>query len=179
MVSDGQEYRLSIPIKSQFAVEDINAPVSTDNSLSNLRPKVFLDAMFVDVMPYVGKPNMKAGFEEQVEGTHSYYVFSFFDTSAGDFLQPIEKIWIDRSNLQVGRKQIFAKDGTLEEEVEYQDYINNAQGIAYPKVINLHRPIEDFSVKMTFQQTTMNEKMDEKIFELPRPDGYKIVRLAK
>ena len=28
MVSDGQQYRLSIPIKNQFAVEDVNAPVN-------------------------------------------------------------------------------------------------------------------------------------------------------
>lgn len=178
MVSDGQEYRLSIPIKSQFAVEDINAPVSTDNSLSNLRPRIFLDALFVDVTPYVNNPNVRAGFEEQVEGTHSYYVFSFFDTSAPDFLRLMEKIWIDRTDLEVGKKQIFGKDGRLEEEVEYDDYVH-ADEIPYPKKITLRRPVEDFSVKMTFQKTTMNEKLDEKIFELPRPDGYEVVHLTK
>ena len=178
MVSDGQEYRLSIPIKSQYAVEDINAPISTDNSLSNLRPSIFLDALFVDVMPYIGKPNVKIGFEESVVGPHSYYVFSFYDISEGDFLKVKEKIWIDRTNLEVGKKEMFGKDGKLEEEVEYENYIP-VNGISYPKVINLHRPIEDFSVKMTFQQTTMNEKLEEKLFELPRPEGYKIVRLTK
>jgi outer membrane lipoprotein-sorting protein len=178
MVSDGQEYRLSIPIKSQFVVENIDAPVRTDNSLSSLRPSIFLDALFVDVTPYVNNPNVKTGFEEAVVGTHSYYVFSFYDTSNGDFLKLIEKIWVDRTNLEVGRKQIFGKDGRLEEEVEYEDYAT-MQGITYPKTISFNRPVEEISVKLTFSQTTMNEKLDEKLFELPRPDGYKTVHLTK
>jgi outer membrane lipoprotein-sorting protein len=126
----------------------------------------------------VNKPNVKPSFEERVVGTHSYYVFSFYDTSNGDFLKLIEKIWVDRTNLEVGRKEIFGKDGRLEEEVEYQDY-STVQGITYPKVISFNRPVEEVSVKLTFQQTTMNEKLDEKLFELPRPDGYKTVHLTK
>jgi outer membrane lipoprotein-sorting protein len=177
MVSDGQQYRLSIPIKNQFAIEDVNAPISAKSSLSDLRPQVFLDGLFVDVMPYLSKDSIKALFEEAVVGVHSYYVFSFFDLASSE-PQLLEKLWIDRTNLDVSRKQIFGREGRLETDVEYQDY-HREDGIPYPKIIVIHRPIEDFSVKLTLQQTTMNEKLDANIFELPRPEGSELVQLTK
>jgi outer membrane lipoprotein-sorting protein len=177
MVSDGQEYRLSIPIKNQFAIENVNAPISPKSSLSNLRPQIFLDGLFVDVRRHLDKATVKALFEEAVVGIHSYYVFSFFDTANAE-PELLEKIWIDRTNLDVSRKQVFSREGRLETDVEYQDY-HNEDGIQYPKVIVIHRPIEDFSVRLTFQQTTMNEKLDAKIFELPQPDGSELVQLTK
>ena len=177
MVSDGQEYRLSIPIKNQFAIENVNAPISPKSSLSNLRPQIFLDGLFVDVSRHMDKATVKALFEEAVVGIHSYYVFSFFDTANAE-PELLEKIWIDRTNLDVSRKQVFSREGRLETDVEYQDY-HNEDGIRYPKVIVIHRPIEDFSVRLTFQQTTMNEKLDAKIFELPQPDGSELVQLTK
>ena len=175
MVSDGQQYRLSIPIKNQFAIEDVNAPISPDSSLSNLRPQIFLDGLFVDITQYENKQPL---FEEAVVGTHSYYVFSFFDNS-GSEPQLQEKLWIDRNDMmEVSRKQLFDKEGRLETDVDYQNYAGEG-GQRYPKVIIIHRPIEDFTVKMTFQQTTMNEKLDAKIFDLPRPEGSKLVQVRK
>ena len=174
MVSDGQQYRLSIPIKNQFAIEDVNAPISADSSLNNLRPQIFLDGLFVDITRYENKQPL---FEETVVGTHSYYVFSFFDNSDSE-PQLLEKLWIDRTDMEVSRKQVFGKDGRLETDVDYQNYAGEG-GQRYPKVIIIHRPIEDFTVKMTFQQTTMNEKLDAKIFDLPRPEGSKLVQVRK
>ena len=174
MVSDGQQYRLSIPIKNQFAIEDVNAPISPDSSLSNLRPQIFLDGLFVDITQYENKQPL---FEEAVVGTHSYYVFSFFDNSDSE-PQLLEKLWIDRTDMEVSRKQVFGKDGRLETDVDYQNYAGEV-GKRYPNAIIIHRPIEDFTVKMTFQQTTMNEKLDAKIFDLPRPEGSKLVQVRK
>jgi outer membrane lipoprotein-sorting protein len=177
MVSDGLQYRVSVPVKNLFAIEDVNAPVSTKNSMINLRPKVFLDALFVDVMPYLNKPNVNRLFEEAVVGIRSYYIFTFVDTT-GPELQLLEKIWIDRTDLQVGRKQIFGKDGRMEQDVEYQEY-HQESGIPYPKTVVIRRPVEEFTVKLTFQQTTMNEKLDAKVFELPRPEGSQLMQLTQ
>ena len=174
MVSDGQQYRLSIPIKNQFAIEDVNAPISADSSLNNLRPQIFLDGLFIDITRFEKKQPL---FEEAVVGTHSYYVFSFFDNSDSE-PQLLEKLWIDRTDMEVSRKQVFGKDGRVETDVDYQNYTGEA-GMRYPKAIIIHRPIEDFTVKMTFQQTTMNEKLDAKIFDLPRPEGSKLLQVRK
>jgi outer membrane lipoprotein-sorting protein len=174
MVSDGNQYRLSIPIKNQFAIEDVNAPISPNSSFSNLRPQIFLDGLLVDITPYENKQTL---FEEAVVGTHSYYVFSFFDSSDSE-PQLLQKLWIDRTDMEVSRKQIFGKDGRLETDVDYQNYVGD-DAKWYPKVIVIHRPIEDFTVKMTFEQTTMNDKLDAKVFELPRPEGSELVQVRK
>jgi outer membrane lipoprotein-sorting protein len=176
MVSDGQQYRLSIPIKNQFAIESVNSPISANSSLSNLRPQIFLDGLFVDVGHFADKPNVKSFLEESVSGTHSYYVFTFVDTEGAE-AQLLQKVWIDRSDLQVSRKQVFGKDGRLETDVDYQNYRPQG-GIQFPEVIVIHRPIEEFTVKMTFQEMTMNEKLDAKAFDLPRPDGSELLQLS-
>jgi outer membrane lipoprotein-sorting protein len=176
MVSDGSEYRVSIPIKNQYAVMNVDAPVNPKNSLSNLRPKIFLDGLFVDLTPYENRPSVKSLFEENVEGVRSYYIFTFVDT-AGPELQPLEKIWIDRSNLEVSRKQVFGKEGKVETDVDYLNY-KMRDGLAFPEVIVIHRPVEDFTVKMTFQQLAANEKLEAKVFDLPRPEGSELVPLT-
>jgi len=178
MVSDGHEYRLSIPVKNQYAVANVDAPMNPNSTFSNLRPRIFLDGLFVDIRPYLDKPTSKTPlFEEAVVGVHSYYVFSFFDSSGTD-PQLLEKIWIDRADLQVSRKQLFDKDGKLEQDVDYQEYQREGQ-ILFPKTIVIHRPVEDFTVKMTFQSATMNEKLDAKVFDLPRPSGAQLVQITK
>ena len=64
------------------------------------------------------------------------------------------------------------------QDVEYQEY-HEEDGIRYPKVVVIQRPVEDFTVKLTFQQTTMNEKLEAKIFDLPRPEGSQLVQLTQ
>jgi hypothetical protein len=155
----------------------VNAPIDPENSLSSLRPQIFLDGLLVDVRQYRDNTNVRSIFEEAVVGVRSYYIFSFIDLS-GPEPELLEKIWIDRSDLKVGRKQVFGKDGKLETDVDYLDYPSN-QAIAFPKNIAIHRPNEDLTVKMTFQQTDMNETLEAKVFDLPRPEGAELLQLTK
>ena len=173
MVSDGDQYRVSIPIKNQFAIRSVNEPVSPKSAFSGLRPQTFLDGLFVDITPYLDKPNIRYFNEEVVEGVHSYYVFSFFDIT-NPAAELLEKVWIDRGDLQVSRKQVFGKDGRVDTDVDYQKYYME-EGIAIPKVVVIHRPTEDFTVKMTFQQATLNAALDQTIWDLPRPDGARLL----
>jgi outer membrane lipoprotein-sorting protein len=178
MVSDGQEYRVSIPLKNEFAIEDVNAPIDPKNILSSLRPQIILEGLFVDITELAKKPSVKSFIEEEIVGIRSYYIFSFFDT-ASDEPELLQRIWIDRADLEVSRKQVFGKDGRLEQDVEYQDY-HNENRVSYPKLITIRRPIEGVTLKITFQQTTLNDTLDAKLlFDLPRPEGSKLLQLTK
>jgi len=176
MVSDGKEYRVSVPLKNLYAALDLNAPVNPKNSLSGLRPQIFWDGLFVDVKDYLNNPNVRYIFEEDVIGIHSYYVFTFFDNS-GQEPRLLERIWIDRTELQVARKKVFGQDGRVDTDVEYENY-KLQDGISYPQVVVINRPVEDITVKITFQQTTMNEKLDPKTFDLPMPEGSQPLQLT-
>src|ERR1041385_6132812 len=106
MVSDGVQVRVSIPIKNQFVVGDANAPMNSKTALANLRPQHLLDGLFVDIRPYMSNPQVKSVLEETVEGRRSYYVFSFVNIEGAE-AQLLEKLWIDRTDLQISRKQVF------------------------------------------------------------------------
>lgn len=175
MVSDGREYRVSVPMKNKFLIGDVDAPAKDKNAILNLRPQVLVTGMFVDITPYLNDPQVKSTVEETREGRRSFYVFSFINVARPE-AQLLEKLWIDRLNLQVSRKQVFRNDGKVETDVEYSGY-PAAGDVRYPQVIVIQRPIEDYALKMTFQKTTVNEKLTDEAFNLERPEGSELVRL--
>ena len=176
MVSDGRQYRVSIPVKNQFLVGDVNAPANSKTALANLRPQHLLDGLFIDVRPYLNKAQVKSVLEEAVQGRRSYYVFSFINIG-GSEAQLMEKLWIDRTDMQVSRKQVFAKEGRLETDVEYLDYQSEGAE-SFPQTVVIQRPLEEYTVKMTFLKAAFNQKLADDTFNLERPDGSELVRLT-
>ena len=176
MVSDGGQYRVSIPVKNQFFVGDVNAPANSKTALVNLRPQHLLDGLFIDVRPYLNKAQVKSVLEEAVQGRRSYYVFSFINIG-GSEAQLMEKLWIDRTDMQVSRKQVFAKEGRLETDVEYLDYQSEGAE-SFPQTVVIQRPLEEYTVKMTFQKAAFNQKLADDSFNLERPEGSELVRLT-
>jgi len=176
MVSDGGQYRVSIPVKNQFFVGDVNAPANSKTALVNLRPQHLLDGLFIDVRPYLNKAQVKSVLEEAVQGRRSYYVFSFINIG-GSEAQLMEKLWIDRTDMQVSRKQVFAKEGRLETDVEYLDYQSEGAE-SFPQTVVIQRPLEEYTVKMTFLKAAFNQKLADDTFNLERPDGSELVKLT-
>jgi outer membrane lipoprotein-sorting protein len=180
MVSDGRQYRLSIPIKNQWSEGDVNVRVNSKSPIANLRPQHFLDGLFVDITPYLNNPQVKYSFNLQTENRHSYYVFTFMNVSGErPEVQTLEKLWIDRSeNLEITRKQIFGSDGNIETDVEYSNYQKEAN-VRFPQMVVIQRPVEDYTLKLAFQKTTINEKLPDSTFYLERPEGSELVQIAQ
>ena len=180
MVSDGRQYRLSIPIKNQWSEGDVNVRVNSKNPIANLRPQHFLDGLFVDITPYLNNPQVKYSFNLQTENRHSYYVFTFMNVSGqGPEVETLEKLWIDRSeNLEITRKQIFGSDGNIETDVEYSNYQKEGN-VRFPQIVVIQRPVEDYTLKLAFQKTTINEKLPDSTFDLERPEGSELVQIAQ
>jgi outer membrane lipoprotein-sorting protein len=174
MVSDGKIFRVWIPVKNQFFEGDTQKPAVSKNAMANLRPQHIMEALFVDITPYLNKSGILAVLEEAVVGRNSYYVFSFINVSAE---QLIEKIWIDRYNLEVRRKEIFGLDGKVETDVQYTEYSAADGGRPFPQVIDIQRPSGDYALKITFQKTTMNGTLAPNSFQLSRPEGAELVQL--
>jgi outer membrane lipoprotein-sorting protein len=175
MVSDGRQYRVSIPLRNKFIVGETDAPANSLNPVLNLRPQHIMDALFIAVDGYIHDPQIRSTLEETVVGRSSYYVFHFISI-AGREARLVEKLWIDRSNLEVARKQIFTDDGKVATDVEFANY-QAAGDITFPQVIVIQRPIEDYMLRMTFQKTSLNEKLASDAFLLERPSGAELVQL--
>lgn len=175
MVSDGAQYKVSIPLKNKFIIGNNSAPAKEKNPILNLRPQHLLEALFVDIRPYMNNPNVRSILEEASEGRRSFYVFSFVNV-AGAQADLLEKLWIDRTDLQVIRKEIFEGDGKLATDVGYSNY-SEQQEIPFPQLIVLKRPIEDYTLKVTFEKTNLNMTLAADVFNLQSPEGAEVVRL--
>ena len=143
----------------------------------NLRPQHILDALFVDIEPYLNNSRVRSFMEEAINGRVRYYVIQFVDIDDKD-TKLLEKIWIDRTNLQVTRKQVFTVDGAVQTDVQFSGY-QNLGGTMFPQVINIERPIEDYNVKITFQPSSMklNGKLSDNAFQLDQPSGSELVQV--
>jgi outer membrane lipoprotein-sorting protein len=147
------------------------------NPVKNLRPKHVLDALFVDVLAYKNDPKVVSTLKETIEGQRSYYILEFVNTGTEDSGDILEEIWVDRTDMEVSRKIVYGKNGKVESRIEFEKY-QMADGIAFPQVIQLQRPIEHYALKMTFQKNTFNQSLPNTAFLLERPNGAKDVEIA-
>ncbi len=176
MVSDGEIFRVSVPLQNTFIIGDTTAVTEAENPVLNLRPQHVMDALFVDIREYLSNRRVLPVMEEAFEGRRSFYVFMFVDNSRA-VPRLIEKLWIDRRNLTVARKQIFGKDGIVQTDVVYNAY-KVSNGVAFPRDVFIRRPVEDYSVKLEFVRTELNTSLPDNAFFLPAPVGSELIRVG-
>src|SRR6202041_3550986 len=110
MVSDGKTFEIYIPSKHKFVVGPVNLKLQSAKPLENLRPQHLGDALLWTPLPH----ESPVLFEESSESNVQYYVLTVIRRQArSDSSGPkasdetdfeiAEKIWFDRSNLQVAR----------------------------------------------------------------------------
>jgi len=174
MVSDGEIFKVSVPLQNTFIIGDTSAVTDADNPVLNLRPHHVMDALFIDIREYLANRQVLAILEEAFEGRRSFYVFSFVDSNKS---QLIEKLWINRQNLTVARKQVFGKNGIVETDVIYEAY-KVSNGVSFPQELFIRRPIEDYSVKIEFMKTELNRSLPDNAFFLPAPVGSELIRVG-
>jgi len=174
MVSDGQEFRLSIPPKQKFIVGKTDFHRPAKNSLENLRPQHILAALLV---PSIEPGREKYIFEEAEEASRRYYVLSVLDAGGEGELALRHKVWFDRTTLEVARLQLYGPQGTYIEDVRYAAY-QDFQGVSYPARIEITRPIEDYRLAITIQKATFNQPIEAEQFDLKKPDNAELVVLG-
>ncbi len=179
MSSDGVEFRLSVPAQGKFyhGPNDGRIEGAEDNPLLQLRPHHVLQALFVDVREYLQDARVVRSFAEVSEGRRRFYVFSFID-AAGPDGRLLERIWIDRRNLEVARKQLFADDGILELQVDYDGH-GTIDGAAFPRSVAIERPVEGASLEIEFLETALDEDIAQALFVLPYPSGAESIRVGE
>ena len=175
MVSDGQEFRLSIPIKQKFIVGKTALKRTSQNALENLRPQHIFEAL---VIPPIDHSTSKFVFEQANENGHRFYIVTVLKAAGENEFVPIRKIWFDRSDLNVSRMQIYGDEGSYTEDVHYS-YYRDFDGITFPGQIDLQRPIEDYRLAITIEKGVFNEDLPAEKFELAKPAGAQLVDLSK
>jgi len=174
MVSDGKTFWLNIPPKHKFVTGPNSLTRPTRNPLENMRPQHILDALLI---PPIEPNRERFSYEEAEEENHKYYVLTAFAPAKTDELFPKRKVWLDRSDLEVVRLQLYGERGSYVEDVQYSGY-QDFEGVHYPSQLRISRPIDDYGMTLTIQKATFNQEITADKFQLKKPPNAEEVDLG-
>jgi outer membrane lipoprotein-sorting protein len=176
MVSNGEEFRLSIPTKQKFIIGKTSFQHPAKNALENLRPQHILQALLVPPVDAEHETTYREKADHRMEAKR-FYVVTVIEPQTNRHLILRRKVWFDRTDLELARVQFYDPDGTCTEDVEYSNY-QDFKEIHYPTHIKLNRPEDDYEVTLTIEKATFNEPIPAEKFELKKPDGVELIDLS-
>ena len=179
IVSDGREYKAWSPLNNHFYIGNADQSIQVASlDLQLPPPSEIAAAMFVDISSYLDNPLKYRVFQrEAVQGQHSYYVVTVVDIE-GDSVaaQARQEIWIDRTNMEIVRQATYGKDGVLLTDTDFSGYPSSGE-VLFPKVVTIHRPVEDMDLTIRFDSAEPNANLSEGSFRLTQPDGSELIRM--
>ena len=183
MMSDGKTFTLLIPPRNKAIVGDNHVTRTSKNGLENLRPAVFLDALLV---PGLGTGQYLSLTEStrvlQQESKHKEaiqepdYDLAVLNAepanSAGtvaesNILDLLRVVHISRVSMLPVQQDTY-ENGRIVTQTTYDKY-QTFNGQQFPTLINIRRPIDEYSLKIVVTGLTLNSTFDADQFELKIP----------
>ena len=181
MVSDGGRFKLYIPAKNKFYVGSAEVTRPSSNPIENLRPQVIYNAL---LLPEIGKDEI-AVLENDSETVvdkktrkiveQPDYVIEIIRHTGNDWYIA-RKIVFERVNLVPHRQIIYDENASVATEVTYQVY-KDYNGVSFPNVIEISRPQEEYSIRLTVTKMAINDPLRDDQFALQQPPGSQLVNL--
>jgi hypothetical protein len=171
MVSNGNDFKVSVPVKSTFFEGRNDAPTNSKNKLENLRPSAFLNAL---LLPAPDPAN--TFLEDDTNESKAIYILMTIGRE-GDHYYPIRNVYFDRYTLEIDRQKTFDKEGGILSETRYSNW-NAHNGIRFPSTIDIQRPKDGYEVVLDISDIKFNTgDMNAQKFVLNQPPGSKLKRL--
>jgi hypothetical protein len=179
MVSNGEEFRLSIPTKHKFIIGKTTFRHPAKNALENLRPQHILQALIVPAIDRERETPSRVEDQSRTQRRRFYVVNieSVVESSGAPRVILHRKVWFDRADLELVRMQFYEPDGTYTEDVRYSAY-QDFQGVHFPTHIEISRPAEDYEVTITIEKATFNAPIAPEKFKLEKPEGAELINLS-
>ena len=173
MVSDGERFRLYLPVKNRF-IEGANEITRlSKNKIENLRPQHFLDALLV--RPADSEQSLLVNFTDE---DNAAYIVQLVDGSAAGGLRLKRQVWFERVNLTVVRQLIFDEAGDILTDARYGGWQTHER-VPFPTQIEINRPKDEYGVVMKVVRVEVNKPLEDARFELPRPEGAELQILER
>jgi len=184
MVTDGKTFKMVIPPQSRAITGSNDVTTPSTNAIENLRPDVFLDAMFVrglgegehvsltmDDRIYQSDPKKKTLIDEP-----EYDLTILRQKTNDPVLQTLRVIHIGRSNLLPYQQDIYDEKGQLVTQAMYENY-QKFGDVEFPAKVTIKRPIDQLSIVVTVSSLNPNQVMTDDQFDLTITDNYKVEKL--
>jgi len=182
MLSVGNEFQVWVPSRNKLYIgmnntkELMTEGQSEDGSIG-IRPMHIYDAI-IPARLVTGISGRWVAMEEDQNATTRYYVLADYAESGSGILFPRRKIWIDRSNLTMAKQQFYDDDGRLTGIVRYSD-LSLLEGVWLPLTINIERPVEGYTLDLTFKTWNLNPNLQDIAFILKTPEGAERIELRE
>ena len=182
MVSNGETYELSIPVKNKFYVGHNDVIRPSPNQLENLRPQHILDALLLKEIDPKTDIAVLEGSMETVKDpkTHkdvqepNYIIDVLTKTETGWFLS--RKIVFNREDLVPHEQIVYDKNGNVATHAEYGNF-EEVNGVNFPRLIVITRPQEEYTIDLAIQKVKLNEQLKDEQFALTQPPGSQLVNM--
>lgn len=173
MVSSGNDFRVSLPTKSQFIIGANDAPATSKNKLENLRPAAFLTSLMI-MPPGAGDLTL---MEDDTNETKAVYIVQVIHRD-GDRLQLMRNIYFDRYTLAINRQKTFDANGYIKSDTKYSEW-RVFNGTLFPTTIDVQRPQDGYELLLTVIDVKVNtpDVTPEK-FVLNQPPGATVKKLG-
>ena len=181
MESDGDTFRIFIPSQNKFLTGPANLERPSAKPIENLRPQHLTGAIFWDGIG----PRSPVLLEEASDAGSQYYVLTVIrrldqsGSNAADADWEIAmKVWFDRADLSVARRQVYESGGKLASDIRYSGW-DTFGAVRYPRQIALARPGNDYKLQIGITKAAFNETISADRFLLRQPPGAELVKVGE
>ena len=185
MVSDGTGFTLMhASTHGDVWMQGSNTVASpSKNALENLRPPVFFDSLLVPgvtadefvTMPESTRLITPADKHKPVIEEPDYDLIVMKRKNAG-ILQLERVLHISRVNMLPYAQDIYDDNGKVVTHTTYDKY-QPVNGQQFPMLINISRPLDQYSLKIEVTKLTLNEPLEDDQFQLPVPAGVTVQKM--
>lgn len=150
------------------------------NGLENLRPPVFFDSLLV---PGVGPDEIVSLTEStrvlapqskhQPAIEEPDYLLAVLKMGKGNTAQLERLVHFSRVTLLPFEQDIYDDKGEAETIAMYDKY-QDFNGIQFPMLIDIKRPIDEYELKLQVTKVTLNQPLENDQFELKIPPGVTV-----
>jgi outer membrane lipoprotein-sorting protein len=150
------------------------------NGLENLRPPVFFDSLMV---PGVSQDEfvsltestrvLAPASKHQPAIEEPDYDLAVVKKGAGNTLRLERLVHFSRVTLLPFEQDIYDDKGEAETIATYDKY-QDFNGIQFPMLINIKRPLDEYVLKLQVTKLTLNQQLENDQFELKIPPGVTV-----
>jgi outer membrane lipoprotein-sorting protein len=180
MASNGECFTLSIPHNDKVLKGCGPSKQKSKNTLENLRPRFFFDAMLVRGLA-TDDLYSRVSDSETVEDPARKHLFTFPEyiltisrrKPGSQQLTPLRVVTFHRDDLQPYQQDIYDDEGNVETQVFYQRY-QDFEGGKFPTSVTIKRPMDEIQIVLTVEDVHENQPLTDDQFVVQIPAGSKI-----
>jgi len=178
MATNGQTFRLWIPIRKKVFEGPNTVTKESSNPLENFRPNVFADSLLVSCIAPDDLVTLTSETKTQLDPKSKQLIIvpDYDITVVRRKGNSQELIPFSRSDLVPYQEDIYDPKGTIQTQAIYGPMQSFGQ-VKFPGTITIKRPLEELQIEITIEKLTANPVLSDDKFELKVPEAATVQKL--